>query len=139
MSDIDVKQESKEAAKKLLAPYKRSLSYSFKYAGRGILKVFRSERSFRLQLVIFAMTVAAGLAFQITAIEWIFVMLVSSMVLVSEMINTILEYVVDLITEEYRIKAKYIKNIAAGAVLVSSLLAIVIGLIVFIPYFIEIF
>ncbi|MBA7571707.1 Undecaprenol kinase [subsurface metagenome] len=139
MSDIDAKQESKEAAKKLLTPHKRSLSYSFKYAGRGILKVFRSERSFRLQLVIFALTVVTGLAFQITATEWIFIVLVSSMVLVSEMINTIIEYVVDLITEEYSIQAKYIKNIAAGAVLVSSLLAIVIGLIVFVPYFIEFF
>ena len=139
MSDVDVKQESREAAKKLLAPYKRTLPYSFKYAGRGILKVFCSERSFRIQLVIFALTVAAGLAFQITATEWIFIMLVSSMVLVSEMINTILEYVVDLITGEYRIQAKHIKNIAAGAVLVSAIIAAIIGLIIFVPYFIEVF
>ena len=114
MSDIDIKQESKEAVKKTSVQHKRSLSYSFKYAGRGILKVFRSERSFKLQLAIFALTIIAGFAFRITSTEWIFIMVAGGMVLVSEMVNTILEYVVDLITEEYRIQAKHIKNIAAG-------------------------
>ena len=55
------------------------------------------------------------------------------------MINTAIEYLTDLVTEEYRILAKHIKNISAGAVLVSSLIAAVIGLIIFIPYFMDYF
>ena len=103
------------------------------------LVVFRSERSFRLQVLIFAVTIIAGFIFRITGTEWVFILVAGGVVLVCEMINTAIEYVTDLVTEEYRILAKHIKNISAGAVLVSSIIAVIIGLIIFIPYFLEYF
>lgn len=133
---MGIDHETGGAARKQAADHKRSLSYSFKYAGRGILQVFRNERSFRLQILVFVLTIIAGFIFRITAMEWVFILAAGGVVLVCEMINTAIEYVTDLVTEEYRILAKHIKNISAGAVLVSSVIAAVIGLIIFIPYFI---
>ena len=139
MGIMNIRQEIKRSAKKQIGNHHRSLSNSFKFAGRGIIRVFLCERSFRLQLLCFVLTVIAGFIFRITGTEWIFIVLAGSMVLITEMINTALEYAVDLVTEEYRILAEHIKNISAGAVLVSSLLAVVVGLIIFIPYFLEYF
>ena len=136
---MGIKHDTRELSKKQAVDHKRSHSNSFKHAGMGILQVFRSERSFRLQLAVFAITIIAGFIFRISGTEWIFILAAGGVVLVCEMINTAIEYVTDLVTEEYKVLAKHIKNISAGAVLVSSILAAIIGLIIFIPYFIEIF
>jgi len=89
--------------------------------------------------LIFALTVIAGFIFRITTTEWLFILLISCMVLSLEMINTALEFIIDLVTEEYRIHAKHLKDITAGAVLVSSLIALIGGLIIFIPYLLALF
>ena len=134
---MNIKHENNDFLEKQTVDHKSPLTYSFKYAGRGILQVFRSERSFRLQILVLAFAVIAGFIFQITGMEWILILIAGSIVLISEMINTAIEYAVDLITEEYRIFAGHIKNITAGAVLVSAIIAAVIGLIIFVPYFLE--
>jgi len=134
---MGIKYESRDFLKKQTVDHKSPLSNSFRYAGRGILQVFRSERSFRLQILVLALAVIAGFIFRITGMEWVLILIAGSIVLVSEMINTAIEYAVDLITEEYRILAKHIKNITAGAVLVSTIIAAVIGLLIFVPYFLE--
>ena len=136
---MSIKHNTEELTKKQSTGHKRPISNSFRHAGRGILQVFISERSFRLQILILTITIIAGFIFRITGIEWVLILIAGGIVLVCEMINTAIEYVTDLVTEEYRILAKHIKNISAGAVLVSSITAVVIGLIIFIPYFIECF
>jgi len=134
-----IKHDTRELTKKQAADHKRSLTNSFKYAGMGIVQVWRSERSFRLQLGLFALTIIAGSILRISGMEWVFILAAGGVVLVCEMINTAIEYVTDLVTEEYRILAKHIKNISAGAVLVSSIIAAVIGIIIFAPYFLRYF
>ena len=136
---MEIKNDTRELVKKQAVNHKRSLSNSFKYAGMGILQVFRSERSFRLQLAVFVITIIAGFVFRISGMEWVFILAAGGVVLVCEMINTAIEYLTDLVTEEYRILAKHIKNISAGAVLVSSIIAMIIGLIIFVPYFMDLF
>ena len=137
MRIMNIRHQIKRSAKKQIGNHNRSLGNSFKFARRGLIRVFLCERSFRLQLLCFVLTVIAGFIFRISGTEWIFIVLAGSLVLVTEMINTALEYVVDLVTEEYKILAEHIKNISAGAVLVSSLLAVVVGLIIFVPYLLE--
>ena len=136
---MGIKHDTRELSKKQAIDRKRSLSNSFKHAGMGILQVFRSERSFRLQLAFFAITIIAGFFFRISGTEWVFILAAGVVVLVCEMINTAIEYVTDLVTKEYRILAKHIKNISAGAVLISSIMAVIIGLIIFVPYFMDYF
>ena len=70
---------------------------------------------------------------KVSIIEWGILVLVISMVLALEMINTAIERCVDLVTKEYKELAKNAKDIAAGAVLVMSMFSVVIGIIIFLP------
>jgi len=106
---------------------------SIKYALCGIKYVFESQRNIRVQLIIMIITYITGYFFNISSTEWLILILISSMVLTLEIINTALEEVVNLVTEEYRKTAKHAKDTAAGAVLTASFFAIVVGLIIFIP------
>ena len=77
--------------------------------------------------------VIAGLVFNISSVEWFFVILIIGLVAAAEMINTAIERCVDLVTKEYKELAKNAKDIAAGAVLVMSMFSVVIGIIIFLP------
>lgn len=77
--------------------------------------------------------IAAGFYFEISLMEWGLITFAVGIVLVSELMNTAVEYLVDLIEPEINEKAGLIKDIAAGAVLLAAGTALVIGLIVFIP------
>lgn len=106
---------------------------SIKYALCGIKYVFESQRNIRIQLVIMIIVYIAGFILNISSNEWLILILISTIILTLEIINTALEEVVNLVTEEYRKTAKHAKDTAAGAVLTASFFAIIIGLIIFIP------
>jgi len=106
---------------------------SIKYALCGIKYVFESQRNIRVQLIIMIITYITGYFFNISSTEWLILILISSMVLTLEIINTALEEVVNLVTEEYRKTAKHAKETAGGSILTASFFAIVVGLIIFIP------
>jgi len=124
---VNVKKKNKDSFKKQSIYHKKSLLYSFKYAGKGIRRVFCTEKSFRIQLILGILAIIMGLLFHISLIEWLFIILI---------INTAFELIIDLVTEKYKKIAEHIKDIAAGAVLFASIIALIIGLIIFIPYFI---
>lgn len=75
-----------------------------------------------------------GALFQISAIEWLMIIIAIGLVLAFEAINTAVEYVVDLVTSEYETLAKYAKDIAAFSVMLASIVALVIGFVIFLPY-----
>ena len=136
---MDSRKENEHFLEKQVIHVKHSLFKSFECSARGVARVALTQRSFRIQLLIFALVIIAGFIFHISNNEWLFVILVSGMVLSLEMINTALEYIIDLVTEEYKVHVKHIKDITAGAVLVSSLIAFVGGLIIFIPHLLALF
>ncbi|MCD8562357.1 MAG: diacylglycerol kinase family protein [Bacilli bacterium] len=80
-----------------------------------------------------------GLYFKITNIEWIFVFLMIALVMAAELLNTAIEDVVDLVTSDFHPMAKIAKDTASAAVLIYSMIALVIGLIVFLPYILKLF
>lgn len=133
---VNVKKKNKDSFKKQSIYHKKSLLYSFKYAGKGIRRVFCTEKSFRIQLILGILAIIMGLLFHISLIEWLFIILIICIVLSLEMVNTAFELIIDLVTERYKKIAEHIKDIAAGAVLFASIVALVVGLIIFIPYFI---
>src|SRR4030043_2411177 len=136
---MDSRKENEHFLEKQVIHGKHSLFKSFEYAAKGISRAALTQRSFRIQLLIFALVIIAGFIFHISNTEWLFIILVSGMVLSLEMINIVLEYIIDLVTEEYKVHVKHIKDITAGAVLVSSLIALIGGLIIFIPHFLVLF
>src|SRR4030042_3026056 len=126
---MDSKKKDKHFLEKQVIHEKHSLFKSFECSAKGVARVTITQRSFRIQLLIFVLTVIAGFIFHISNTEWLFIILISGTVLSMEMINTALESIIDLMIEEYRIHVKHIKNITAGAVLISSLIAFIGGLI----------
>jgi diacylglycerol kinase len=107
---------------------------SFVFAVQGILTSLREHRNLKVQVVIGIITVGAGFYFHITATEWSIVLLTIGLVIGLELINTAIEKVVDLITKEWHPLAGKAKDMAAGAVLVASILAVIIGVIIFRKY-----
>lgn len=112
----------------------RDLVASMEFAIAGVLTAFKEERNMRKHLVSAILACLAGLVFQISAIEWLFLLLAIFLVISFEIINSAIENVVDLASGyHFSMLAKNAKDMAAGAVLVISGYAVLTGLIIFIP------
>mgnify|MGYP001588732528 CR=1 FL=1 len=107
---------------------------SFTHAGRGLWIFMKSTHSAWVHFVIFLFAILLGLFFQITKIEWIFILIVSGIVFISETFNTAIEIDMNLTSPTFHPYAKDTKDVAAGAVLLSAILAVIVGLIIFVPY-----
>ncbi len=106
---------------------------SFKYAFSGIRLAFKTERNMKIYLAIIILVIMMGIILNISAIEWIMCVFAIGLVISAELINTSLEVLTDVVMPERNYKAKVVKDVAAGAVLISSISAGIIGLIIFIP------
>ena len=112
---------------------------SFRYAFNGINDLIHYGHNFRIHLLILITAVVAGIILRISLNEWIALVFVSALVLVSEGFNTSLEYLSDAITGERNEKIRKAKDVAAAAVLISALAALITGLLIFVPELIELF
>lgn len=106
---------------------------SFKHALAGIHYVFRSQPNFRFHALATIIVVLLGLWIGLTETEWTIIVFTIVMVFSAEMVNTALESITDLITQEKRLEAKIAKDVAAGMVLVAASGAIGIGILIFLP------
>lgn len=110
---------------------KRSWRDVFYTAYEGVVATFRTERNFRIHVLATLVIVAAGWFFDVSEVDWILLILAIALVLGTELMNTAVEATVNLFSPDLHPLAKKAKDAAAGAVLISSLAAAVIGLIVF--------
>ena len=106
---------------------------SFCFAGQGVWHVVRTQRNMRVHLLAASAAVAAGLVLRISAVDWACVLSAIGLVLTAEALNTVVEALVDLWTDEFHPLAKIAKDTAAGAVLISSAAAVGVGIAVFLP------
>ncbi len=106
---------------------------SFIYAFKGIKFVFLSQHNMWIHIILSFIAVAMGFSLNITNLEWIAVIFSIGLVLATEALNTAIEFLVDLVSPNYNEKAGRIKDIAAGAVLISAITSASIGAIIFIP------
>lgn len=106
---------------------------TFIHAAGGIGHAFHREANFRIHVAILAFVIALGVVLQISAMEWLFVAGCSMLVLSMELMNTAIENVCDLISAEYHPLIKTIKDVAAGAVLISAVGSVITGAIIFLP------
>lgn len=107
-----------------------SVIQSFNYAFEGVVGVLRRERNMRVHFAIAATVLGVAIGVGVTKLELIALILAIAFVLITEMINTAVEAAVDLSTNEYHPLAKLAKDVAAGAVLISSITAIAVGYLV---------
>jgi diacylglycerol kinase len=110
---------------------------SFSYALCGIRTALHYEANMRIHTVCAILAVSYGLWIKLSATEWIALSLTISLVLFAELINTALEANVDLVTKEHRPEAKLAKDVAAGAVLITSVNALVVGWLLFGNHFLK--
>lgn len=106
---------------------------SFKFALAGLRLAWREEMNFRVEVILGASAVAAGLFFGISTTEWLFVAAACAAVLTAEAFNTSLEELCDMLRQTHDPHVAKIKDVAAAAVLISSIGALVIGLVIFVP------
>lgn len=110
---------------------------SFGNAFRGIFFAFKTQHNIWIHSLAIVVVVIAGFIFKLNLLEWGLVVFAIGLVLVSEMINTAIEWLVDLVSPEYQEKAGLIKDVAVGAVLIAVIISVIIGAIVFLPKIIE--
>ena len=110
------------------------IHHSFGFAFTGIVHAFKDNRNIRIHTIIAILVLLASFLLGLTKSEKIIVFLVIVLVIVSEMINTAIEEMIDLITNEHREEAKRAKDAAAGMVLVTSIGALIVGIVIFAPY-----
>ena len=112
---------------------------SFTHASRGLYIFIKSTHNSWIHISAFVLVVIAGLFFCITKTEWVMIFIVSGIVFISEAFNTAIEIDIDLTSPSYHPYAKDTKDVAAGAVLMAAILAVIVGIIIFAPYIINLF
>jgi len=107
---------------------------SFRYAFQGIGTLLKEEHNFRVHLVASILVVTVGILLNVSDQDWCWLLLCIGLVFTAEAFNTAIEKLTDLKQPEQDPKAGKIKDIAAGAVLLTAAMALAIGLIIFWPY-----
>lgn len=112
---------------------------SCKYSIEGLIYAYKYEQSMWIHAIATIIAIIIGLFFQIKLSEWAIVFIALGIILSVELINTAIEAVVDLVTLEVNPLAKIAKDCGSAATFVLSIVAVIICLFVFVPYFAEIF
>ncbi len=106
---------------------------SFRNAFRGIVVAIQQETHCKIHLLATIAVIVLGILLHIALNEWIVIFICIAMVWCLELINTAIENIVDMVSPERQERARNIKDIAAGAVLIASIISILVGAIIFIP------
>ena len=110
---------------------------SFTFAFRGLIAALRSEPHMRLHMLAALGVILAGIIFRVTKLEWCLLAASIGLVITAEIVNTAIETLTNLVSPEHNPLAGKTKDLAAGAVLVAAITAVVVGLIIFIPYLLD--
>jgi len=106
---------------------------SIKYALEGMFLVLKTQHNAWIHATATFLVIALGISVSLTSTEWLLLVLSISVVWVAESFNTALEYLADAITKDFHSSIKNAKDISAGAVLISAIGSLIIGLIIFVP------
>lgn len=110
-----------------------SRGFGLSHALSGLIKVIREESNLQIHLIIGFLVILAGFYFHLNLLEWAIIILIIGLVLITEIINSVFERLIDYFKPGIHPQAKYIKDIAASAVLVAAIFAVIIGLLIFLP------
>ncbi len=106
---------------------------SFKFAFAGLRTLFKEEHNARIHVLAAVIAIALGFAMKISSNEWILLIGAISLVFICELINTSLEALADFVSPEKHPQIKKVKDLAAASVLISTLSALIVGIILFLP------
>ncbi|RZM27638.1 MAG: diacylglycerol kinase family protein [Pedobacter sp.] len=106
---------------------------SFGYAFSGISYAYKTQLNFKLHIIALLLVTAAGWYLEVTVQEWLWLTIAVGIVFITELINTGIEVLVDFVSPSHHEKAKIVKDVSASAVLFAAIIALIIGMIIFIP------
>ena len=112
---------------------KHSLIKSFGFAFEGLKTAISQGRNFRIQIFIGTAAIALGFILKLSYSEWLHLILIITIILILELVNTSIEAIVDIVSPEFQEKAKIAKDVAAATVLLASVGSIIIGAMLFLP------
>jgi diacylglycerol kinase (ATP) len=133
VSPLTDRDGSTQGRKSAIRNSQSQFALSFVYAFAGLAYCFRTQRNFRVHIALGIVAVLAGLVLGLSWAEWALVATVIVLVLAAEMVNTMVEALVDLVTQQYHPLAKVAKDVSAGVVLLTAIGAAVVGLLIYLP------
>jgi len=117
----------------------RSRLGSFKFAFIGIWTLIREEPNSRIHIIGAAVAILLGIFLRISLLDWSLLAIVAGMVFIVELINTSLETLSDIVDPEWNEKIRKAKDYSAAAVLISAIISLVVGTLIFLPGILNLF
>lgn len=117
--------------------HSKAIFRKFSYAFKGLFISLKEEKSLVIHFISSFFAIIIGAILQISLVQWAILVLTIGIVISSELMNTAIENVVDMVAFKFNFNAKKIKDIAAAATLILAIVAIIIGLLIFIPRIVE--
>jgi diacylglycerol kinase (ATP) len=124
MNDPEIRQQRRRRI---------SRSESFVCAFRGLALLLKTQTNARIHLLVTCTITAVGLSLSISRMDWMCVALAAGCVWSAEGLNTAVEFLTDRVSPEWSTAAAHVKDVAAGAVLLSAMAAAIVGVLVFVP------
>lgn len=115
----------------------RRLIKSFRFAFAGLEHAYRYDQNLRIHFFIAILVIIASIFFRVNTFEMGILGVMILLVMVTEMINTAIERMVDLITKEHREDAKIAKDVAAGMVFLTAAGSLIVGVLIFTPHILK--
>lgn len=112
---------------------------SFKFAFNGLYSLIKNEHNSRIHILSTVIVIILGIILKINYIEWSLLIIVIGIVFVSELLNSSLESLADLIEPEWNEQIRKAKDYAAAAVFISAVVSIIVGGIIFVPKILDLF
>lgn len=112
----------------------KRLYQSFKFAFRGLFSLIKKEQNFRIHVLASLIIIILGFYFSIEAWKWCLVIIMIALIFILEMLNTVFERLVDMLKPRIHIYVGEIKDIMSGMVLVAAITAVILALLIFVPY-----
>ena len=127
----ELKDNREENLEKLKNVKNKNFITALHHSVDGIIKAFKTERNLRIDYFCAVCVLLAGIVLGLNKTEFVCLCLTVGFVIFSEMINSVAEYIVDLVTDKYDDRAKAAKDIAAGGVLISSSISVIVAYFLF--------
>ncbi len=112
---------------------------SFGYAFEGLQHAFTYDQNLRIHFIVAIIVIIVSVIFGVSVVEMGLLGVMIILVITTEMINTSIERMVDLITKEHRVEAKIAKDVSSGMVFVSAVGSVIVGVLIFLPYILRLF
>lgn len=112
---------------------KHSTKESFYYAFKGIKTAYKNEPNLKIQTVFAVIALSVGVFLKLDRIEWLILTFTIFWVISLELLNTVIESLVNLVSPEVKPYAKIAKDVSAACVLVAAILSIIVGIVLFVP------